>query len=174
MLELRLIPIDPMPQKVLAKLTRLARQWGGNILSVTPEVFETYKSREDFDEAPFTIGALGVVYSEKLIVFVPGAQDVNWPALTHEMGHCFASMVKPEQADESSFIGWEFRLARLVGTQSEWLPLNSAYVLTEDGYNISHLLEKNPKRLRSELKKSVQHSKELGLLDSNLNPIAIR
>jgi len=168
-----LIP-DPMPTKVLAALTRLARLWGGDILPCTPEEFEVYASRADFEDAPFISGAgLGVLFKEKLVLYVPGAKDVNWSGITHEMGHVFASKEGPQEANEGSFLGWEYRLARLVGTQKEWLALNQEYWMNS-GETIGGLLKSNPKQLRAELKANVAESKRLGLLDADLNPIAIR
>lgn len=170
----QLVQMQPLPPKVLGALTRLARLWGGDILSCTPEEFAVYASRTDFEDAPFISGdGLGVIFEEKLVIYVPGAKDVNWTGLTHEMGHVFASEKDPQQADEGAFLGWEFRLARLVGTQKEWLALNQEYWMNS-GDTIGELLKSNPKQLRAELRASVVESKRLGLLDENLNPISIR
>lgn len=163
---------EALPAKVLRNLTHLARAWGGDILSVTPKEFDTYCWRKDFAEAPFVSGSLGCNYAKKTIVFVPG-DDINWSGLTHEMGHCFASRVKPEDANEGDFTGWEYRLARKVGSQKDWLFLNKGYSL-DYGYDIGYYLKNDPKELRRKLKQLVLHSKELGLLDAALNPIAVR
>lgn len=95
---------------VIKSLARHARRWGGRIVEYSDAEYRRVKHQFGWSEAPFHPGNLGVNWPGKVIGIAAGA--IDWPAVIHEMGHVFASRLKPDRSAEWEFLGWEIVLAR--------------------------------------------------------------
>jgi hypothetical protein len=153
----------------LEKLADLCTAWGGKILEETKEEFN--KRREEdgwFSEAPFTLW-LGVNWSSKTIIYTGEVVESN---VIHEMGHVFAANQPPRAADEFTFLGWEYVVAKQVGISlPDWLAANRDYVVSVDGdKDIGHLSKREIFQL---IHDRVKASRKAGLVKGG-KPLAIR
>lgn len=158
------------------RLGWLCRAWGGKLL-VVPEVeFDDLSEAPGFSSAPFTSYDLGVLWNEKLIVTVEGA---DWFNIIHEMGHVFAS--PSELGDEFEFFGWEYLLAQRVGDVKQWIAGNKDYGISladvgfpEKTLGTSKDFEFFTAEEREQiLERAVEISTENGCVKNNV-PVAIR
>lgn len=161
------------------KLQALALSWGGQVIGLSKLEFEEAELKESYSEAPFSANNLGVIWEEKKIVF---SGDVHWYELVHEMGHVFASRVCPYEADEVSFFGWEYALAKQLRGVSEWKEQNKDYAIaptlpsekTGPGESWEEFGMYTNGRQMEIIRERVKYAKSVGLLDDALQPMAIR
>ena len=165
----------------LRKLKMLAHKWGGSIVQVSEEEYEALRFAQDFEpngtlrhsshpsrlsDAPFSSHLLGVIYSEKKIVYAEGPP---WYEFIHEMGHVFASTSISSMSKEYDFFGWEYAMARSLKAVKEWLIGNKDYSVGE-GDDLSAV---SPKEVRKILKERLSVAVSLGLV-VNGEPVALR
>lgn len=121
--------------KIIQKLARVAKTWGGAILKVSPKVYDDFMLTETFFGAPFTNHEVGQDWATKRVIYA--GNKTPWTDFIHEMGHCFASIQNPEDSDEFVFFGWEIALVHHLGFPrgSEgfqiWEKSNKDYVVTD-------------------------------------------
>ena len=110
----------------LIKLKKLSRGFGGDLVQVTEDEFDTLFRTDNcvtsgrFD-APFTSHDLGVDFGRKLVMYSSRCGVVPWPEVIHEMGHIFATSENPLDCDEWEFLGWEWAVCLYIkGDQKVW------------------------------------------------------
>ena len=156
-------------EKGVNQLLELASSWGGAVVQCNRKYFES----RVVNGAPFS-NDLGVDYEHKLVFAVTGALYENPGGVILEMGHVFASLVAPQDADEYDFLGWEFMLARKVGLVDEWLDSMDDYSIA-DSPNIA-FPEFGYMELDDQdevLCARVEHARELGLIIGE-EPVSVR
>jgi hypothetical protein len=127
-------------------LRRFCEAWGGRLICLSESKFtQVFKmvadedglalprsraliprDNDQFDIAPATKWH-GVHYGIKTVFVVPERASAN--GIIHEMGHVFATLNPPSQADELDFLGWEICLARAGGFYRAWSLGNGTYGL---------------------------------------------
>jgi hypothetical protein len=100
------------------------RSWGGNVIHLNEDEFEDVHNDVYFFLAPFCDDNLGINWKNKIIYF-EGKENI--PNMIHEAGHLFASKDNPNESDEWSFFGWEYKLAQELKIIDEWDAANFGY-----------------------------------------------
>ncbi len=179
----------PQPCPKLRKLKALARKWGGSIVKVTEEEYDALQLSQSLDksgnlrhsfdpeylkDAPFSSFPLGVIYSEKKVVYAADTRgktpvDPPWYEFIHEMGHVFACNEVPSKSKEYDFFGWEYAMALKFKAVEEWIAGNKDYSVA-DGDDLSTL---SPKEVQEILEERLSAATSLGLVVDG-EPVAIR
>ena len=167
----------------LSRLKTLAKRLGGDVICIPKDTFilirqkcgyeisRTSISDERFFTAPFVGESqyLGVFYLDKIVLY---SEDIAWPGVIHEMGHCFCAQEIPSKTDEWKFFGWEYAVARTIRAPiKDWLKHNKDYVV--DGIRYTSIGDLSEKDQRTLLQERLQHAKDSGLVNE-LKPLAIR
>lgn len=129
-------------------------------------------SSSGYSFAPFVDGH--AIHWQRKEVLVD-ASRLQLGAILHEMGHVFACQEDPNTdggLDELEWLGWEIALARAVGCYDVWDRQNGNYqVLLEEGREWGQLDVATKLRFGAE---RMQTARELGLLDADFRPLAVR
>lgn len=167
---------------MIDKLRAYCHKWHGDLLVLSGIEFDRlpfpdYLGQYDsgWHEAPFTDG-MGIHWPSRR-VFVKESHTKYTTDIIHEMGHLFACRWNPNgPIEEHEFLGWEIRLALLVGLpDSEYKRQNSNYVVDApitDGY--ASIKDLSRAEWIKAKRNAIAFSKAKGLLDRNLTPICIR
>lgn len=162
----------------IVKLRALCRKWGGDLLKVSDSKYERlaegrFKEKPTFFAAPFTNWPLGIAWDRKRVYYT-AAGRLKWPAIIHEMGHCFASARNPWKSDEFSFLGWEWAVVSCIGaSQTLYLKDNAIYQLGSAVAEASELGMLPPRRQREFMNEQLQEARKAGLV-RGCKPLAIR
>ena len=114
----------------LEGVRRLCEQWGGKLVCVSEEEFDSHKDNALFCEAPFTHADLGVLWMEKTILYTERVPACPYEVI-HEMGHVFACDFPPDDAEEFNFFGWEYTTMQHLGLSHEgWVKANRHYMVS--------------------------------------------
>lgn len=170
------------------KLSRMARSWGGAILRVDEETFNTRYARAEvsthdgeawitqlnpvkgFYPAPFSTKNLGVFWSRKQIIYT--GENMPWPDIVHEAAHVFACKVNPNRCDEWPFLGWEYAMAKyLGGPMTDWFKYMRDYVV--DGRRGDTFGDFSPSRRQLVLQERLRAARSLKLVVGDV-PQSIR
>lgn len=161
----------------LRKLRTIACKWGGSIVQVTAEEYDALREHDHpsrLNDAPFSSHSLGVIHSEKKIVYAEdtrgaASKSPPWYEFVHEMGHVFACTSIPSMSKEYDFFGWEYAMALKFDAVKEWVDGNKDYSVGE-GDDLSTL---SPAEVQKILEERLSVAVSLGLV-VNGQPIAIR
>lgn len=131
-----------------------------------------------FFSAPFTHNNVGVHWPSRTIFYVG---KIDWRDLPHEMGHAFATLDTPDQADELSFLGWEYALVQFIGADtSSWLEANKDYHLGDEPFEKKATSWKGsklgdlPSRVRlALLKRLIQAGQKQGIIGETGQPLCV-
>ena len=161
-------------ERIIKKLGSYANRWGGGLLAVTLDVFCGFTRCRGFSHAQYTCGELGVLYLEKLIVYVPNsAPEVEPVSLVHEMGHVFASRSRPNSSKEFGFFGWEYMLCQRVGiTIAAWRKSHANYRVGSRG-NYCCIKDMSENEYEKMIGQAVRHAARFGLIVDG-EPVSIR
>jgi hypothetical protein len=164
--------------KVLARLRRVARRWGGDILVLTEKKYDDqfeFTLRAGFSGAPFTSRArLGVFYARKQVVLVPSS-ELNLMDVLHELAHVFASKKSPNNADEYNFLGWEWAFAHRLGvSRREWQRGLANYQLGDEPWSGQTIDRLTSKQLTALIVDRLAKAKESGIVSLCGVPQSIR
>ena len=165
---------------LLSRLSELARGWGGEIRSLSEEDFnDCQMTVGDFSVAPFAPG-FGVAWEDKIVCYCPEKASDLICGLIHEMGHVFACLKPPPDADEYTFLGWELEVANLIGmSRQAWYKGNADYSVMGvtigqlTGYQPLDPYMKDPPKIESILNECSRIAHKQRLLIDN-NPQSIR
>ena len=168
--------MTPNDRSIVKKLAAYTHVWGGGLLSVTPKVFDGFARCRNFSHAQYTTGDLGVLYHEKLIVYViDSAPEIEPVSIVHEIGHVFASKKQPYSSKEFGFFGWEYTLCQRVGiTLKAWRKSHAHYQVgnRRDGYAL--IKDMSAQAHEKLIQQAIRHAVRHGLIDANGNPVSIR
>lgn len=165
---------------LLSRLSELARGWGGEIRSLSEEEFnDCQMTVGDFSVAPFDPG-FGVAWEDKIVCYCPEKAPSLICGLIHEMGHVFACLEPPPDAEEYIFLGWELEVANVIGlSRQAWYKGNADYSVMDatigqlTGYQPLAPYMKHPPKIEPILAECVRIAHKQGLLIDNI-PQAIR
>lgn len=168
----------------IKKLGQLAHQWGGELVELSRDDFDTrfggkdsYQTPRGLSMAPFSSNDLGTCFSKKQVIF---AFPAEWHEVVHEMGHIFACKKAPGTSKEWTFFGWEYALAIYLGGEKaglEWIEANDHYGL---GRSVGRKYDSwdfggcSTQQRQEILEERVAWAKKNGLVAKDGTPLAIR
>lgn len=163
----------------LDKLQQIAQKFGGDIVesscyfdSVTaPEINGTKVN--DFYEAPFSSNRLGIAWQAKTVVYY---DTVCWTEVIHEMGHCFATDLNPNQSSEWDFFGWEYCLAEYLALDMlVWCQSNASYNIDfpELSLYCSYFGSFSVIEQMKIIQERISYGKKIGIIDSLDRPLTV-
>jgi hypothetical protein len=163
-------------ETIIRTLAAIADVWGGALLDVTPEVYDGFARCRGFSHAPASNGDLGVLYYERLVVYVAGsAPDIDPSSIVHEMGHVFACKRSPNRCKEFGFFGWEYALCQSVGvTHDAWVKANRKYQVGTSRNGYSSLEDLQPEKVERVIQTAIRHATRHGLIGDDGVPRSIR
>lgn len=169
------------PSQALQSLRRRIRRWGGTLLLLTPEAYARQvgttvpgdvgkcypRDHNPWDECPFADGH--AVWWERRL-FAVSRPHLSLPVLIHEMGHVFADLRPPADADEYAWFGWEYALAQALGIEEAWRVNNKRYGVGT-GVDFGELSRPRQDALLAE---RLQEARTTKLVDARNRPCALR
>jgi hypothetical protein len=175
---------------IIEKLRGLAQKWGGELVELSRDDFDTRFGGKDsqtvpkgLSQAPFSSHDLGICWSKKQVIF---GQPAEWHEIVHEMGHIFACKQRPYKSKEWNFFGWEYALALYVGGRAaakEWTAANKDYGISDFKFRDGQLVLKHgswdfggctPEQREDILAERLAFAKNKGLVAEDGTPLAIR
>lgn len=165
----------------LAKLQRMAKRWGGEVVVETTRRFDPMHpylilDRVDVSTAPFD-SYYAINWHERRVLIDPVvAGRVSIPSVIHEMGHVFASRRSPNnlRCDETSWLGWEYLIAKRVGCiMADWHGWHDGYGLGSlyDGYDYGALSKREQQEA---ITYAIAAGKHHGNITADGRPRAVR
>lgn len=163
------------------RLHSLTKSWGGQLVRVTSDQLrelggneqgKPYKDRQYFD-APFVRHhTLGILFHDFRVLYTTG---VHWAAIIHELGHVFATTEHPGRADEWSFFGWEYAVAKHIkGSLDEWVVHNEDYGVEGGTGGMEEFGDLSVEGRQKRLNERRNVAMKIGLIDAHGRPQAIR
>lgn len=177
----------------LLKLKDLAQSWGGDVREISQDGFDALKESARnkafpaFFDSPFTSYDLGIIWTEKKVVYTEKARlsgKMMWGHILHEMGHVFASTEEPDRGNEFDFFGWEYAVVHhLQLDEVNWDKAQQDYCIEySPGCSGVYYMDYGqicrpgaPAVHRTLfLAERLQEARKLGLLNDDFTPKAIR
>jgi hypothetical protein len=160
----------------IKKLRNLAQKWGGKLVELSRDDFDTRFGGKDPNNlrypkglynAPFSSHDLGIHWAKKQVIY---SLPAEWPEIVHEMGHVFACKKNPGRSDESTFLGWEYAVALYIGgPMNEWDNCMGDYGVEGQEYGSLSKAEQ-----QEVLAERLAFAKKKGLIAQDGTPLAIR
>lgn len=154
----------------LAYLSRLCRRWGGELIIVTEQVFNSqdYLS-PGISAAPDGWHAIDIPRRRVLTAF--GHADPG--NVIHEMGHLFLVEADPANGTEWNWLGWEIVLARRARCYRAWSKASESYVLNGEfmGCDWSYLTRDERGRVEAE---RIDWAMAIGIVSQDGEPLCTR
>jgi len=125
----------------LALMKEFVESLGGQLIELDSLKFNEFIEDGIIDSlAPFN-SAIGIHYDGKRISYHVESKNKSPKIgdLIHEAGHIFASLKPPSVADEVSFFGWEYAVAKKLGFLGAWKAASKTYMIDGDGTEFGSL-----------------------------------
>lgn len=138
-----------------------------DILSLERESAQKRTSAREYNAAPFD-NYLGINWDKKIVYYV---DDVQWPAIIHELGHLLATKKRPWECVEFDFFGWELAVvSEIGGSIDRWLESNHEYGVGD----YEELGSLGTMRLFATLNERLVNAQKLGIIDEDGYPVSVR
>lgn len=156
----------------LDQFKSMIKAWGGRLVIFESRdeydhYFRVNKDRDQLSDAPFT-DYHGLDFERRLLLATKDRVDIV--SLIHEAGHTFASRRGPWSCNEFNFLGWEIRVAQILGCMDEFNEGNDNYQLN---YGITWGILSNDERNRI-IENRIAFAYDRGLIDTQGEPVCIR
>lgn len=115
--------------EAIKALSDIAASWGGSVHLISMDLWYEIKKECVNGNAWTAPPEDGHYLNYKTKEFRLSADLGNAGVLIHEMGHCFASFVAPDDSAEWDWFGWEICLAKQVGCYDIWSKSCREYVV---------------------------------------------
>ena len=157
-------------QSRLAYLSRLCLHWGGELVVLPEQAFQSLNYQSGISGAPDGWHAVDI--SHRRVITAQGHACPG--CIIHEMGHLFLIEAEPEvQPDEWSWFGWEVALARQARCYPTWSKSSNTYIVggRHEGREWGKL---NSHERRYLITDRIAHAKAIGILSQDAIPLRTR